>query len=78
MPDVGLIPSQNSQAHEDTDGRTGNEEMRGTRVQEQAGTGQDRPSEPGKVGIYGKQDHSYFLALPACWKCSKASVRLLC
>src|SRR5207247_9073662 len=51
MPDVDLVPGENSQAHEDTDGRAAKEEARGVPTREQAGTGYDGPPEPGQAGI---------------------------
>src|SRR5439155_172007 len=51
VPDLSLVPGENSQAHKETDGTAGNEETRSVPAGEQAGTGQDRPAEACQVGI---------------------------
>src|SRR5438876_128460 len=51
MPDLGLVPGENSQAYEDADGRAGNDETPGAPPRELRGAHQDRAAYPSQVGI---------------------------
>src|SRR5436309_3279688 len=51
MPDLGLVPGENSQAYEDADGRAGDDETPGAPPRELRGAHQDRAAYPSQVGI---------------------------
>src|SRR5438093_4477552 len=51
VPDLDLVPGENAQPDDDTDGTAGNEETLGAPAREQASAGQERPSEACQVGV---------------------------
>src|SRR5436189_6325509 len=51
VPDLDLVPRENSQREEDAGGKPGEQEGLSSPIGEQAGASQDRPSEACQVGV---------------------------
>src|SRR2546429_9990647 len=51
VPDVDLVPGEDSQAKEDAGDKSGTEERSPSPPREQAGTGQERPGQACEVGV---------------------------